>query len=216
MLNLSFSMPVMSYLVKEGIFGEEEVAAIQSIFPGVELSKYGFDMARDASDSAYTSAVVNIDDGDLQVDEEMAWWNADLRNACQRPGPGIFLSAVTDPLHDSEHSFLSVVVTPHIGPCEQRVDHNIKSVSSFTCTVQRPMTPPPMSNEMHTAILHPHAFYWHSHDGANMLTPEDAYALLGIPENTDESMLRAAFILQVRGIPFSFLKDINIRCLCNF
>ena len=116
MLNLSFPMSVVSDLVKEG-----DVTAFQSIFPGVDLSKCGFD-PRDASDSACNSTVVNIDGA-----------------------------------------------------------------------VQQSMTLPPMPNEVHTAIPHLHAFYCHSHNGANMLTPEDAYAVLEIPENPDES-----FSLRVR------------------
>ena len=109
MLNLSFPMSVVSDLVKEG-----DVTAFQSIFPGVDLSKCGFD-PRDASDSACNSTVVNIDGA-----------------------------------------------------------------------VQQSMTLPPMPNEVHTAIPH-------LHNGANMLTPEDAYAVLEIPENPDES-----FSLRVR------------------
>ena len=38
---------------------------------------------------------------------------------------------------------------------------------------------------------------WES-DNAKMLTTKDAYAMLGIPENADESMLWAAFSLRVR------------------
>ena len=77
MLNFSFPMSEISESVKEGIIGEEVAAAIQSLL-GVELSRYGFD-PRDvfSADSAYTSTVVNIGGRDL---DEMAWWNADLRN----------------------------------------------------------------------------------------------------------------------------------------
>ena len=150
-------MSVMSDLLKESFVGEGDVTAFRSIFPGVGLSMYGFD-PRDALDSAYTSTVVNI--GGRDLDEEMAWWNADLRNACQRPGPGILPSALTGLLHDSEHSLLSVVVTPpHIGPQEQRVNPNIN------LNAVSPMTPPPTPNEVHTAIPHPHAFYCRSHNG---------------------------------------------------
>ena len=156
-------MAVISNLVKEGIVMEGDVAAFQSIYPDVELAKYGID-PRDASDTAYVSNIVNI--GGRDLDEEMAWWNADLRNACQRPGPGILPSALTDLLHDSEHSLLSVVLTPtNIGPHEQPVDPNINAVSSCTGTVQQPMALPPMPNEVHTAIPHPHAYYCRSHNG---------------------------------------------------
>ena len=63
----------MGDLVKEGIFWEGDVTAFQSIL----LSNYGFN-PWDASDSAYTPTVANI--GGRDLDEEMAWWNADLRN----------------------------------------------------------------------------------------------------------------------------------------
>ena len=46
---------------------------------------------------------------------------------------------------------------------------------------------------------------------------EDAYAVLEIPGNAEESMLCAVFSMRVRWISSSFLRlDINIRCLCNF
>ena len=150
----------MSVTSKLGIVGDGDGTAFQSIFPGVELSMYGFD-PRDASDSAYTSTVVNI--GGRDLDEEMAWWNADLRNACQRPGPGILPSTLTELL--LQHSLLSVVVTPHIGPRVQRVDPNINAVSSCTGTVQQPMTPPLTPNDAHSAIPHPHAYYCRNHNG---------------------------------------------------
>lgn len=196
----------MSYLVKEGIFGEEDVTALQSAFPG----EYGFD-PRDASDGAHTSTVVNIVDGDLK---DMAWRNAVRQRSGLRPG--ILPSAPTDLLHDPEHLLPSVVVTPtHIGPREQGFDPNHNAVLSCTGTVQQSMTPPPTPYEVH-ADIHPHPFYFHTHNSANMLTAKDAYAVLDIPENTDESMLWAAFSLRVRWISSSFLRDIDIRCLCNF
>ena len=165
----------MSVTSKLGIVGDGDGTAFQSIFPGVELSMYGFD-PRDASDSAYTSTVVNI--GGRDLDEEMAWWNADLRNACQRPGPGILPSALTDLLHDAEHSLLSVVVTPpQVGPPEQCVYSNIFAVTSCTGTVQQPVTPPPTPNEVYTAIPHPHAFYCHSHNGWVVITWKSLTAL---------------------------------------
>ena len=63
-------MSVMGDLVKEGIFWEGDFTSFQFIL----LSNYRFN----ASNSAYTSTVVNI--GGRDLDEEMAWWNADLRN----------------------------------------------------------------------------------------------------------------------------------------
>ena len=77
-------MSEISDLVEKGKIKERDVTAFLSLFPGVDMSNYGF-VPRDTLDSAYTSTVANI--GGRDLDKEMSWWNADLRNACRRPGP---------------------------------------------------------------------------------------------------------------------------------
>jgi ubiquitin carboxyl-terminal hydrolase 25/28 len=117
---------------------------------------------------AYASRIVDIDGRDL--DEETAWWNAEVRDARMRPGPGILPPVLTDLLHDSEHSLLSVIVTPpDIRPREPRVDPS--AAPSDAPQPQPPpppppaAAPPPSDDEVHTAIPHPHAYYCRRHNG---------------------------------------------------
>ncbi|KAL6303937.1 cysteine proteinase [Sparassis latifolia] len=78
-------------------------------------------------------------------DEELRWFDAELRARCERPGPGVLPPVLSDILHDPEHTLYSVSVAQPL---------------PMTMSPQAPT-----ADEVRTAIPHPHAYYCREHNG---------------------------------------------------
>ncbi|KAH8119745.1 cysteine proteinase [Phellopilus nigrolimitatus] len=116
------------------------------------------------------------DDVDPPIDgreeqEEKRWW--DLHSVLSRPGPGMLPPFLADELHTADHSLVSVSVAlpdlqalaspssspaPGSSPPGKQPGHSRPSSISAN-------SPPPLSEEVHEAIPHPHAYYCRKHHG---------------------------------------------------
>jgi ubiquitin carboxyl-terminal hydrolase 25/28 len=133
----------------------------------------GFDTS--AYPSSFVGNVTAISGRDPE--EENLWWDASVRKKCARPGPGILPPLLTEEIHNSEHTLLSVVVSQPDIPREiatsssSRETHTNDNTPSRTSSPQpnRPLSPPPppppTSDELRTAIPHPNAYYCRKHNG---------------------------------------------------
>jgi len=94
--------------------------------------------------------VVDINGRDLE--EETNWWDAEMRNAKGRPGPGMLPPFVAEMLHNPEHSLFSVsVTTPDIKP--------------QTTSDAPPSFIPPSHDEVLRAVPHANTYYCRRHHG---------------------------------------------------
>jgi ubiquitin carboxyl-terminal hydrolase 25/28 len=113
----------------------------------------------------YVVKMVEIDARDYN--EELNWWNADIRATHRRPGPGILPPVLTDSLHNSEHALLSVLVLPP--DIKPRPDPTTSISSSASQQQANPQTVPPLippsEDDVRTAVPHPHSYYCRRHNG---------------------------------------------------
>jgi ubiquitin carboxyl-terminal hydrolase 25 len=80
--------------------------------------------------------------------EETHWWNPELRQRNNRPGPGVLPPLLTHQLHDSNCSLFSVNVT-------------VPSISPLPLLAHSP----PTEEEFRTSIPHPNACYCPKNNG---------------------------------------------------
>ncbi|KAI6048070.1 hypothetical protein EDC04DRAFT_2886852 [Pisolithus marmoratus] len=104
------------------------------------------------------SKLVDIDGRDPQ--EEENWWDASVRERCNRPGPGVLPPYLAEMLHNPEHSLFSVSVTPPgIKP-----DVKFGSASRDGGDTGLNFEPPSKDDLIH-AVPHPNAYYCRKHNG---------------------------------------------------
>ncbi|KAF9469591.1 hypothetical protein BDZ94DRAFT_1151478 [Collybia nuda] len=135
--------------------------------------------------------------GDILIDarddyEEKNWWNASVRHKCQRPGPGMLPTVLSDELHDTEHSLFSVSATvPDIKSHQSalpptptpsnlsRADQTSTPPPARAAWTTTPSSPPPTTassshdtssippteDDVRTSIPHPNAYYCPKENG---------------------------------------------------
>jgi ubiquitin carboxyl-terminal hydrolase 25 len=123
--------------------------------------------------------------------EELAWWNSDVREKAGRPGPGMLSTRLADRLHDANHTIFSVVV-----PKNPNFPEPLSTSSSSAGTTPAPTgtlnatptpsgsaspppsssssksertldphSPPPSLEDARMAIPHPNAYYCPKENG---------------------------------------------------
>lgn len=99
--------------------------------------------------------------------EENNWWDADVRTANKRPGPGMLPPILLDELHDSDHSLFSVSVTnPDVHPPRQPSENtNTPSPTPSAASGAALYTVPPSQDEVRTSVPHPNAYYCPKENG---------------------------------------------------
>ena len=89
--------------------------------------------------------------------EEEHWWDASIRDAHKRPGPGVLPPYLADLLHNPDHSLFSVSVDPP--------DFKPLPSSSQEGDDIGPPFQPPSVDDLTYSIPHPNAYYCRKHNG---------------------------------------------------
>ncbi|KAF8641193.1 hypothetical protein AX17_000828 [Amanita inopinata Kibby_2008] len=155
-------------------------------------------------------------DTEIQIDgrsnyEELNWWDAAVRQNCQRPGPGMLPPVLSDELHDADHSLFSVTVTPPniplpvttptstetkpnppIAPSGLSQDDASASSTTIAASVQ------PTEEDVRTAVPHPNAYY---------CPRENGWVILSWKSSSVSPPLAKSFV----EAPHTHLPDLNRR-----
>ena len=105
------------------------------------------DYAANAASWGEPSVIRKIPIDGRDEEEELRWYDADLRAQKRRPGPGVLPPLLADMLHDPDHALYSVSTQPHPPLATPAPPHA------------------PTADEVRTAIPHPNAYYCREHNG---------------------------------------------------
>ncbi|TFK84094.1 cysteine proteinase [Polyporus arcularius HHB13444] len=128
------------------------------------------DLAANAASWGESSIIrkINIDGRDEE--EELHWYDPDLRALKRRPGPGVLPPLLADMLHDPDHALYSVSTQPHPPLATPATPHT------------------PTADEVRTAIPHPNAYYCREHNGWVLLLWRTSSVLPPLVKNPEHPL----------------------------
>ncbi|KAG7099973.1 hypothetical protein E1B28_001766 [Marasmius oreades] len=170
-------------------WGESTIQRDPTPYPGqVSVSggwNNGYDTLGWLSDNKFGNGGVAIDG--REDAEELAWWNPLERSKHPRPGKGMLPPILADQLHDPEHALFFVSPTPpdiqppapsstspeqppaQVGTLNSPSPPPVPSTSSLSSSTSSPSAktrvPPPLAQEVRTAVPHPNAYYCPKENG---------------------------------------------------